>query len=437
MMVVYSSLLLAVLVLGAPWWLLRMATSGRYRAGLAGRLGRVPEELRAAVAGRNVVWVHAVSVGEVMAAIPLIHELKMALPGWVVAVSTTTETGQRLAAERLTGTPVFYLPLDFAFAVRRYLRVLRPKMLVLMESELWPRLMDECTKDGVPMVVVNARVSDRSFPRYMRLRRLWRPLLGKVSLFLAQSKETAERLVKIGAPVERVRVTGNLKYDAKSAGASAMTKRIGSLLHEARLVVAGSTLAGEEEALLAAWPAIHEAVPDAALLIAPRHTDRFDAVEELIRKTGLPFFRCSHLLVNNEPGLIDAAPDLGGTILLLDTIGDLAAMYGLGAAAFVGGSLVAKGGHNPLEPAQLGVPVMMGASYENFREIVDVMRESDAIRIVPTASLGAAMVEMLKDEGAARAMGERGRAVFEAQAGATARTVDALMELLGETAVRR
>jgi 3-deoxy-D-manno-octulosonic-acid transferase len=434
MMVVYSSLLLAVLVLGAPWWLLRMATGGRYRAGLAGRLGRVPEELRTAVAGRNVVWVHAVSVGEVMAATQLIRELKTALPRWVVAVSTTTETGQRLATERLTGSPVFYLPLDFAFVVRRYLRVLRPKMLVLMESELWPRLMDECAKHGVPMVVVNARVSDRSFPRYMRLRRLWRPLLGKVSLFLAQSKETAERLVKIGAPV--VRVTGNLKYDAKAAGANAMTKRIGSLLHETRLIVAGSTLAGEEEALLAAWPAIHEAVPDAALLIAPRHTDRFDAVEELIRKSGLPFFRCSHLLVITEPDLIDAEPDLGGTILLLDTIGDLAAMYGLGAVAFVGGSLVAKGGHNPLEPAQFGVPVMMGASYENFREIVDVMRESDAIRIVPTASLGAAMVEMLKDEGAARAMGERGRAVFEAQAGATARTVEALMELLGETAVR-
>jgi 3-deoxy-D-manno-octulosonic-acid transferase len=142
-------------------------------------------------------------------------------------------------------------------------------------------------------------------------------------------------------------------------------------------------------------------------------------------------------MANTEAGLMDAEPALGGTVLLLDTIGDLAAMYGLGAVAFVGGSLVAKGGHNPLEPAQFGVPVMMGASYENFREIVEVMRKSDAIRIVPTASLGAAMVEMLKDEGAARAMGERGRAVFEAQAGATARTVEALMELLGETAVRQ
>ena len=215
-MMVYSLLLLATLVLGAPYWLLRMATSGRYRAGLAGRLGRVPESLRAAVAGREVIWVHAVSVGEVLAAVRLIRALTIALPGWVFAVSTTTETGQRLAKERLPESPVFYLPLDFAFTVRRYLRVLRPKMLVLMESELWPRLIDKCAKGGIPVAVANARISDRSFPRYMRLRRLWRPFLEMISLFLAQSNETAERLVKIGAPPERVRVMGNLKYDVAS-----------------------------------------------------------------------------------------------------------------------------------------------------------------------------------------------------------------------------
>jgi 3-deoxy-D-manno-octulosonic-acid transferase len=435
MMVVYSSLLLAVLVLGAPWWLVRMATSGRYRAGLAGRLGRVPEGLRAAVAGRDVVWVHAVSVGEVMAATQLIRELKAKLPGWVVAVSTTTETGQRLAVERLPESPVFYLPLDFAFGVRRYLRVLRPKMLVLMESELWPRLMDECAKSAVPMVVVNARVSDRSFPRYMRLRRLWRPLLGKVSLFLAQSEETAERLVKIGAPAERVRVSGNLKYDVRVGGESALTKRLREWLPVgARVVVCGSTLEGEERMLLEAWPAVLADEPRAVMVLAPRHPDRFAAVAGMVAASGFGLVRASEFReragTSNE--LVAA-----GTIFLLDTIGDLASVYGLGTVAFVGGSLVARGGHNPLEPAQFGVPVVMGASYENFREIVEVMRESDAVRIVSTASLGAAMVEMLRDEGAARAMGERGRAVFEAQAGATSRTVEALMALLGETAVRR
>ena len=425
MMIVYSLLLLAVLVVGAPYWLVRMATSGRYRAGLKGRLGLVPSGLRAAVAGREVIWVHAVSVGEVLSAIRLIRELREALPGWVFAVSTTTETGQRLAKERLKESPVFYLPLDFRYAVRRYLRMLQPRMLVLMESELWPRLISECSKNNVPIVVVNARVSDRSFPRYMRLRRLWRPFLGMISRFLAQSKETAERLVRMGAPPERVSVTGNLKYDVRAGDTSPMTRRIGSLLSQARLIVAGSTLAGEEEALLEAWPAIQKAVPDAALLIAPRHPDRFEEVSGLIRKSGYPFFRCRQLLHDTEP-------IVGGTILLLDTIGDLASMYGLGTVAFVGGSLVPRGGHNPLEPAQFAVPVVMGPWFENFRDVVVGMRTTEAIRIVAPERLSETLIALLRDNEDAKALGERGRAVFEAQAGATARTVEALLALLKE-----
>jgi 3-deoxy-D-manno-octulosonic-acid transferase len=207
-----------------------------------------------------------------------------------------------------------------------------------------------------------------------------------------------------------------------------MTKRIGSLLHQARLVVAGSTLAGEEEMLLTAWPAIQKAVPDSALLIAPRHPDRFDEVLGLIRKSGYPFFRCSHLLLDTEP-------IFGGTILLLDTIGDLASMYGIAAVAFVGGSLVAKGGHNPLEPAQFAVPVEMGSSFENFRGVVDAMLKEDAIRIVAPERLGATLIALLRDRDDAKALGERGRAAFEAQSGATEGTVRALMALLEESAV--
>lgn len=250
-----------------------------------------------------------------------------------------------------------------------------------------------------------------------------------ISLFLAQSSETAARLINIGAPAERVRVMGNLKYDVRSGDASEMTRRIGSLLHGARLLVAGSTLAGEEEALLAAWPAIHEAVPDAALLIAPRHPDRFDEVLELIRKCGYPFFRCSQLTATE--------PISGGTILLLDTIGDLASMYSLATVAFVGGSLVPKGGHNPLEPAQFGVPVVTGPSFENFRDVVEAMRAAEAIRIVPPESLAGTLIALLQDSDAAKALGERGRAAFQAQAGATARTVQALVALLQERSVPR
>ncbi len=408
------------MVLGLPYWMVRMASSGRYRAGLAGRLGRVPAGLREACAGRNVIWLHAVSVGEVLAATRLVAELEAALPGWVVAISTTTETGQRLARERFGGSPVFYLPLDFAVLMRRYLRVLHPRLVVLMESELWPNMIHQCTKAGVPLAVVNARVSDRSFPRYMRLRRWWGPLLREITVFLAQSEETAERLRAMGVPAERVKVVGNLKYDVRTSEPTVMVRRISSLLFKARVFVAGSTLSDEEDALLTAWPEIHKAHPDAALLIAPRHQDRFPEVLGAIRKSGYPFFQCSHLLLDTEP-------IFGGTILLLDTIGDLASMYSVATAAFVGGSLVAKGGHNPLEPAQFGVPVAMGPSFENFREVVLRMREADALRIVRWEELAEAISALLQDAGG---MGERGRRVFEEQQGATARVVAELVEVV-------
>ncbi len=434
MMVVYSALLMAVLVVGAPYWLVRMATSGRYRAGLRGRLGMVPAGLRTAVTGRNVIWVHAVSVGEVIAATQLIRELKAALPGWVVAVSTTTETGQRLAKERLVESPVFYLPLDFKFAVWRYLAVLQPKMLVLMESELWPRLIEECAKSRVPVAVVNARVSDRSFPRYMRLRRLWRPFLEMISLFLAQSGETSERLVRIGAPAERVKVTGNLKYDVRVGAESALTRMLRERLPVgARVVVCGSTLEGEEKILLEAWPTVLAQEPNAVMVLAPRHPDRFAAVAGMVAGSGFGWVRANEF--REKAGELTTPALKAGSIFFLDTIGDLASMYELGSVAFVGGSLVSAGGHNPLEPAQFGVPVVMGPSFQNFREVVETMRDANALRIVSAEQVGAELAGLLRDSDEARALGERGRAVFEAQAGATARTVQMLTALLQETSV--
>lgn len=423
---VYSVLLAAVLVLGAPWWLARMATSGRYRAGLTGRLGVIPKGLSEAVAGRRVVWLHAVSVGEVMAASELVRELRARLPEWVIAVSTTTETGQRLARERFAEVPVFYMPLDFMSVIRHYLSVLHPRLIILMESELWPNLMDACARQGIPVAVVNARVSDRSLPRYLKLRRLWRPLLERVSLFLAQSEENARRLVSIGAPAERVRVSGNLKYDVKAtAGESAMTKLLGKRLPSgAKVLVAGSTLEGEERMLLDAWSRVRESVPEAVMVLAPRRPERFAAVAGLVRERGIAVVRASEL--RDGEGTVS-----GGGVVLLDTIGDLASVYSLGTAAFVGGSLVAAGGHNPLEPARFGVSVVMGESSENFREIVEAMREADGIRIVQPSGLAEALVAILKGDDA-EGVGSRGRKVFDAQAGATARTVEALLSLMEE-----
>jgi len=422
-MFLYSLLIAAALVLGSPYWLYRMALGGRYRAGLGERLGRVPPHLRAIAKARPVIWVHAVSVGEVLAAVRLIAEMEAALPGYVIVLSTTTKTGQDLAAKRLGAGRVFYFPLDFRFAVRRYLGALVPRMLVLMESELWPRMLVECAERGVPVAVVNARVSDRSFPRYLWLKRLWRPLLAKVTLFLAQDEEHARRLLEVGAPMGRVHITGNLKYDVAAAPRTELVDALArTLAAGTKLVVAGSTLEGEETALLQAWTEVAAAVPEGRLLLAPRHPQRFQAAADQIAGAGFAVVRLSEL---REP-----QPLAPNCVLLLDTIGDLAAAYSLAALAFVGGSLVDAGGHNPLEPAQFGVPVVMGESFENFREIVQAMQAADAVRIVSSAMLSGALIELLLNDVEARAMGERGRDVFAAQAGATVRTVHSLLALV-------
>jgi 3-deoxy-D-manno-octulosonic-acid transferase len=427
-MIVYSALLLAALVLGAPYWLLRMATSGRYRAGLAGRLGVVPKELRAAAAGRDVVWVHAVSVGEAVAATRLVAELEEALgEGWAVVVSTTTATGQALARERFGAGRVFFYPLDLGWAVKAYLKALRPKMLVLMENELWPRMLVECERAGVPVAVVNARVSDRSFARGVRVRGLWRKMLRRVALFLVQSDEDARRLTEMGARADAVRVTGNLKYDVRAPKQSRVAALIREAVGDRPLVVAGSTVEareGEEELLLMQyWPTVLKQVPEAVIVVAPRHPERFVAAYSEKKDYGT--VRATELLAGTAGTVAQ-----GGNILL-DTIGDLAAVYELASVAFIGGSLVRRGGHNPLEAARFGVPVVMGPSYENFRDVVERMRAADAIVLIEKEeALDHALIRLLKNREEAAAIGERGRAVFDAQAGATARTVQALMALL-------
>jgi 3-deoxy-D-manno-octulosonic-acid transferase len=425
-MLLYSSVLLAVLVVGSPYWLTRMLTSGRYREGLAGRLGWLPAALRKVVEGKKTVWVHAVSVGEVLAATRLVAELETALgPEWVVAISTTTATGQALARERFGARRVFFYPLDLGWAVRAYLRVLRPRMVVLMESELWPRMLVECERARVPVAVVNARMSDRSFARGLRVRFVWKRVLRMVGLFLTQSEEDARRLVAVGAPLERVKTAGNLKYDVRAPKES----RVAELIREAAggrpIVVAGSTVAGrpsqEEELVMQAMGQVWEKMPEVLLVLAPRHPDRFLYARLLAAESG----------VTSATELVEGAvPGAARQTIWLDTIGDLAAVYAVADVAFVGGSLVERGGHNPLEPAQFGVPVVMGPSYENFRDVVDAMRAANAVLLVEAEQLGPVLLGMLNDPVAAKALGERGREVFLSKAGATERVVAELMELV-------
>jgi 3-deoxy-D-manno-octulosonic-acid transferase len=429
-MLAYSALLTLGLVLSSPGWLLRMATTQRYREGLRQRLGGVPASLSMAIRGRRVVWVHAVSVGEVLAASRLVGEPEAALGEDVrVVISTTTRTGQALARERFGAERVFYMPLDFAFAVRAYLRVLKPAALVLMESELWPRMLHECARAGTPVAVVNARMSDRSFARAMRVQPLWGRIMRQPTLWLAQSEDDALRLVLVGVRRESVQVVGNMKYDIRAPKQSRIAELIQQTGAGRPILVAGSTVEStplaEEELVIGAWAHRLLRETNVLLVLAPRHPERFAAVASMLQP--YRYARASDWDVMSD----DVHVDVSVEVLLLDTIGDLAAVYGVADVAYVGGSLVQRGGHNPLEPAQFGVPVVMGPSFENFRDIVAKLQEADGIRIVQDSDqLGAALVDLLTNRDQAKAMGERGRRVFEQQQGATERTIEALVGMI-------
>jgi 3-deoxy-D-manno-octulosonic-acid transferase len=425
----YNLALLAALVAGAPWWLWRIATTQKYREGLRERLGRVPQLLRSIKSpDKPVIWLHAVSVGEVLAVSRLVQEIEGAFPRHCLLISTTTRTGQELARTRFGAERVFYCPLDLPWAVRAYLKALQPRMLILAETEFWPNLLSGCFRRSIPVVVVNARISDRSWPRYQMLQRLWRPILGRLSRVLAQSNTDAERLVALGCRAELVSVSGNLKFDVRAAQEAEATSQLNALrTGSLRFLVAGSTLEGEEAALLAAWPRLVAADPNMVLVLAPRHPERFGAIAALIENSGVAWIRRSEW--KNKP--VNSIPSLqSGQVVLLDTIGELASVYSLAAVAFVGGSIIPAGGHNPLEPAQFGIPIVMGPHYANFRAITDELRAQDAARIASKEELAEALVETLNNKADAEAMGQRARQVFEQQAGATARSVKALQEIL-------
>lgn len=423
MYLLYSALLAAALLLSLPYWIFQMVRHGKYRFGLGQRLGNVPAEL-AGFSNQATIWFHAVSVGEVLAIRGLVDHIRLHWPTYRVVVSTTTDTGQNLARTHFDGGNVFYFPVDLGFAIRPYLQALRPLLVVIAETEFWPNFLRLAKRSGARIAVVNARISDRSFPGYKRLQ-WWLPkVIGNVDLFLAQTWEDRKRLIDIGASEDRVEVTGNLKFDIDPPQPPAVVDSLRESFQKSGatpILVCGSTVDEEEERmLLQAFQSIQASHPHAVMILAPRHPERFPVVAALLESLGIHFWRRS--LWSGEP--------IPGGVILLDTIGELAAIYGLADIAFVGGSLVPKGGHNIIEPARHGVAIVVGNHTENFRDIIWLFQTNDAVRIVGPAELPLVLMDLISNDAEREALGQRAAETLRSQTGATERTFAALEKLL-------
>lgn len=425
LLALYQGALVGLVAAASPVLLARMLATGKYRAGLGQRLGRYPAEV-AALAARRPVWVHAVSVGETMAALPLVSALHEARPDLPLLLSTVTPTGQATARERAReAAAVCYFPFDLTGPVRRALDSIRPRLVLLMETEIWPVFLLEAARRGLPVGIANGRLSDRSFRRYRRVRPLLARCLRPLAFVGAQSQADAERFLALGAPPERTVVTGNLKVDQaaappRSGAATPASLEAALALPPGPRLVAGSTHRGEEGAVLDAYARLRRSVPDLRLVLAPRHPERLAEVGRLLDERGLGWQRRSE-----RPGPPGApAPD----VVLVDTVGELAALYGLADVAFVGGSLVPTGGHNLLEPAAHARAPLHGPHMHNFREITRALADAGgAVPVADAASLADAAAALLADPARRRDLGARAQGVVEAGRGATARTL-ALVE---------
>jgi 3-deoxy-D-manno-octulosonic-acid transferase len=427
MRIVYSFFLAIAFILLLPVFAWQAIVKGKYLNNWRQRLGRLPGEWRND--SRPTILLHAVSVGEALSAAPLMRALRRRFPQHRLIVSTTTAAGQAAARERIAEADGFcYFPFDWKFSVRRALDAIQPAVVVLMESELWLNFLDECRARKIPVVVANGRISDRSFSRSRRVGFFIRPLYALVTRFAMQSSEDAGRAVLLGAPPERVVSSGNLKYDLGEAGQSARGEETAEALDRllalsaAPLIVAGSTHEGEERVVMQAFGELKKqpGLETARLLIAPRHPDRFEAVARLLAESGLRVARRSN----------GAASD--AEAILLDSIGELSAVYRFASVVFVGGSLMPIGGHNVLEAAVHARPIIVGPHMHNFREITaELLRREALVQLASANGLAPALFDILSRPQRARSLGENARRAVEDNRGATARTVSLIAELLG------
>jgi 3-deoxy-D-manno-octulosonic-acid transferase len=420
---------LALLAAVSPILLWRMTLRGKYRTGWAEKfLGRVPVRQGHA----HCLWFHAVSVGEVLQLEPVLAELRQRLPCAEFVISTTTPTGRSVAMAKFPRDRVCYFPLDFSWAVREAMRRLRPTAIVLVELELWPNFVLHAHRCGIPLALINGRVSQRSSRGYARIRPLMARLLGCFEVLAPQNAIYADRLAALGAPHDRLHVTGSIKFDRVTTERG--NPRTGELRQffgigrSEQVFIAGSTQQPEESLALDAYIAVRKMHPELRLIVVPRHKERFDEVARLIESSGLPLFRRSQTADIHAATVRQA--DSQPPVLLLDTLGELAACWGLADVAFVGGSLGNRGGQNMIEPAGYGAALLFGPNTQNFRDVVELLLAEEAALVVRDgAELTAALGRCLADPDRARAAGARAQQLVLSQQGATARTVELLTGL--------
>jgi len=403
----YTLILALGLVLTLPYYLVRFR---KYWSTAGDRFGfsKLPQL-------RQSIWVHAVSVGEVKAVERLLEGLKQQFPGRPLVVSTATPAGQHLARERHDIVDhTFYFPIDLPWCVRRALNRVDPEMVIIAETEIWPNFLHACRARGVRVVMINGRISDKSFARYRLVRRWLRRVFEDYTIIGMQSEMDRLRIEAIGADPQKVTVFGNLKYDEIASSRPLDTMLASLLASWNQIWIAASTMAGEEELVLDAFIELRKDHPDLKLVIAPRHADRFDAVEEIVERRRIPCIRRTRL-------------EMSGDILLLDSIGELAAVFQYATVVFMGGSLVPKGGHNVLEPARHRKPIVFGPHMENFRDMERLFLASRAaIQIGAASELAGAIGKLLSSPEQASELGANAFAIVQQNTGATDRVLQVL-----------
>lgn len=435
-----NAVYVAMLVALSPVLFWRSVRYGRYRRGLTEKLAGLLPRM---TSQKPVAWFHAVSVGEVIQLQKVVTEFERQTEGrYAVVVSSSTDTGYDLAVKRFPDAVVTWFPLDFSWSVGNALRRIHPDLVVLMELELWPNLIMECSRQNVPVAVINARMSDHSIRGYRRIRRLISPIIGRLSLVAAQSSQYAERLLQLGAVPERVFVTGSVKFDGVLIDRSnPHTVRLGALLGIGAgetLLIAGSTQAPEEQIVLRAWQRLRSEFPNLRLLLVPRHKERFDEVAQMCVAAGESLIRRSQISAagpeqrNQDAQNVSAADHKKGLpVLLLDTIGELSAAWGLADLAFVGGSFGSRGGQNMIEPAALGAAVLLGPNTSNFRDVVAAFRHADAcIQLDAPEQFEIKLRQLLSRRELRTELGRKARHVVMESQGATAVTCQLLNQLV-------